>query len=139
MRVVYCVLAALALAVLAGAPQALAQPQGPPCSLDRLAGDWGFINIGQMGGVDVNGTGTYRLNKDGTSSGHLFANMGGSYFEFYRYGTTTVNDECMLTQTWNDGGTAAHCVVVDDGNEMWCIYEGTPASHVTLKRIHTRN
>ena len=137
MRVAYFVLILLTMVVLASASPALAQ--GPPCSLDRLAGDWGFLNTGQIGGLDVNGTGTYRLNKDGTSSSHLFVNRGSSYLDFKRFGTTTVDSECMLTQTWNDGGSPAHCVVIDDGNQMWCIYEGTPASHVTLKRIHSRN
>ncbi len=142
MKVVFHFLAALALVVLVGVPQAFAQNpigHGPPCSLDRLAGEWGFVNIGKIGSVDVNGTGTFHLNNDGTSSSHLFANKGNSYVDFERFGITTINDDCMLTQTWNDGGPAAHCVVVDDGNEIWCIYEQTPASQVTLKRIHTRN
>lgn len=139
MRVAYCLLTLLALVFLTGASKALAQQPGPPCSLDRLSGDWGFVNTGQIGGADANGTGTLHLNKDGTNSAHLFVNMGGGYFEFDRYGFTTVNPDCTTTGNWNDGGPAYHCVAVDDGNEMWCIYEQTPASFVTLKRIHTRN
>ena len=135
----YRFLALLALVFLAGTAAALAQQQGPPCSLDRLAGDWGFVNTGQIGGVDVNGTGTFHLNKDGTGTAHLFANRGGTYVEFYRVGITTVNPDCTSSGTWNDGGPAYHCVAVDDGNEQWCIYEETPGSFVTLKRIHTRN
>ena len=80
-----------------GVPQALAQHQGPPCSLDRLAGDWGFISTGKSAGVDFNSTGTFHLNKDGTSSAHLFANMGSSFLDFERFGITTVNDDCTLT------------------------------------------
>ena len=139
MRIVYCVLALLALALLAVTPKAVAQKQGPPCSLDRLAGDWGFVNLGKIGGIEVNGTGTFHLNKDGTGSTHMFTNRGSNFVEIERFGNTTVNDDCTSTGTWNDGGPAYHCVAVDDGNEMWCIYEGTPAITVTLKRIHTRN
>lgn len=135
----YRLVAILALVILASAPPAFAQQQGPPCSLDRLAGDWGFVNSGQIGGVDVNATGTFHLNTDGTTSTHLFANRGGSYVEFNRYGTITLSADCTNTGNWDDGGPAYHCVAVDDGNEMWCIYEQTSGAYVTLKRIHTRN
>lgn len=142
MRVVYSVLAALAIVVLMGAHRASAQNakhQGPACRVDRLAGDWGFVNAGKIGGVDINGTGTFHLYKDGTSSAHLFLNSGGSFLDIDRTGNTTIKDDCTLTQTWNDGGPAAHCVVVDDGNEMWCMYEPPTFAQVTLKRIHTRD
>ena len=107
--------------------------------INKLAGDWGFVNTGQIGGRDANGVGTVHLDKDGTSSAHLFVNMGGSFFEFDRYGVMTVNPECTTTGSWIDGGPAYHCVAVNNGNEMWCIYEQTPASYVTLKRIRTRD
>ena len=139
MRIVYCVLASLALVLLAGAPQAVAQHQGPPCSLDRLAGEWGAVNIGKIGGVEVNAVATVHINKDGTNSAHLLANRGSTYVDFERFGIITVNDDCTTMGIWNDGGPAYHCVTVDDGNEMWCIYEETPGITVTLKRIHTRN
>jgi hypothetical protein len=129
----------LALVLLVGAPHALAQNQGPPCNLDRLAGDWGFVTSYTTAGVPATATGTVHLTKDGISSAHLLANMGGTFFEFDRYGNLAVNADCTTTTTWNDGGASAHCVVVDDGNEMWCIYEGPDQSVVTLKRIHTRN
>lgn len=142
MRAVYGVMAAIALVVLVGAPQVFAQNphhHGPACSLDRLAGDWGFVSAGKNAGGDLNATGIFHLNRDGTSSAHLFANTGTSFVDFERFGITTVNDDCTTTQTWNDGGPAAHCVIVDDGNEMWCMYEPPVFSLVTLKRIHTRD
>jgi hypothetical protein len=95
--------------------------------------------MGKIGGVEINAVGTVQINKDGTVSAHLLSNMGGTYIEFDRVGTSTVNFDCTTTGTWNDGGTAYHCVVVDDGNEMWCIYEEMPAITVTLRRMHTRN
>lgn len=115
------------------------KPVGPPCSLNRQAGDWGFLASAKTAGVDSMATGTYHLNKDGTSSAHLFINDGTNFFELDRTGKTTVAADCTTTQTWDDGGPAAKCVVVDDGNEMWCIYEQPAFSQVTLKRIHTRN
>ncbi len=115
------------------------KPVGPPCSLHRQAGDWGFLATGKRAGVDNMATGTYHLNNDGTSSSHLFSNSGSAFLEFDRVGNTTITEDCIVTQTWDDGGPAAKCVVVDDGNEMWCIYEQPAFTQVTLKRIHTRN
>ena len=89
-----------------------------------------------MADTEVNATSTVRVNRDGTTTAHLFANMGGSNVEFYRYGTAAANDDCTTKQSWNDAGSPAHCVVVDDGNEIWCMYEGSTLSTVTLKRIH---
>jgi len=142
MRTSYGVLATLALTALLVAPQVFAENpkhQGPACSVDKLAGDWGFTASGKNAGGDFNSAGTFHLDRDGTSSAHLFANVGGSFVDFERFGITTVNDDCTLLQTWNDGGPAAHCVVVDDGNEMLCMYEPPTFSLVTLKRIHTRH
>ena len=139
MRLACSVLSSLALVFVVGAPQVFAQHQGPPCTLDRLAGDWGAVTSFKTADAETNAVATFRLNKDGTSSAHLFSNTNGSYFEFDRYGMTIVNGDCTITQSWNDGGSSAHCVVVDDGNEMWCMYEGPVLSLVTLKRIHTRN
>ena len=115
------------------------KPAGPPCSLDRQAGDWAAISLGKTNGADNMAVATYHLNKDGTSSAHIWANTGTVSVEFDRVGNTAVNENCTLVQTWNDGGPAAHCVIFDDGNEMWCIYDQPAFNQTNLKRIHTRN
>jgi hypothetical protein len=133
---------AILLVILVSLPVAAqtSKPSGPPCSVDRLAGDWAALSLGLFGQSDSISTGTFHLNKDGTSSAHIWINVGGSsFFELDRFGNTTVNEDCTMTQTWNDGGPLAKCVILDDGNEMWCIYDQPAFIRVTLKRIHTRN
>ncbi len=129
---------ALLVAVCAFAVPVMAEE--PSCSIDKLAGDWAFQTTGKNGASDVIGTGTFRLNKDGTSSSHLWINIGGTTFlEFDRFGNTTMGENCTLTQTWDGGGPLAKCVILDDGNEMWCVYDQPAFSRVDLRRMHTRH
>ncbi len=82
------------------------------------------------------GIGTFHLEKDGTSSAHLWVNFGGSALsEFTANGTTTVNADCTLTQTFEGVPSPAHCVVFANRTKMWCVYEPPGTVTVTLERI----
>jgi hypothetical protein len=135
----FLALVAIAALCIAQAAAQNSKPAGPPCSLDRQAGDWAFEDSGTTAGSDYMATGTYHLNNDGTSSAHIWLNNGSAFLEFDRFGNTTIKEDCTLTQTWNDGGPLAKCVILDDGNEIWCLYDQPAYDRTTLKRIHTRN
>lgn len=120
--------------------QAAGQAAKVGCSLEKTAGDWAAQSGGKFNGADAMLIGTYHLNKDGTSSTHVFLNVDGTVFlELNRVGTATMGEDCILTQTWEDGGPLAKCVVLDDANEIWCAYDQPGFSNVTLKRIHRRD
>lgn len=131
----------MVLIVLCGARlQANAQAPKSSCSLEKTAGDWAFQGSGKLGGVDAINVGTYHLNKDGTSSSHLIVNFAGATLvEFDGTGNTTVADNCILTQTWDNGAPLSKCVVLDDSNEIWCVYDQPYFFSVNLKRIHRRD
>jgi hypothetical protein len=119
--------------------QASGQTAKATCSVDKTAGDWAFKGSGQLFGAPAMNAGTFHLNKDGTSNSHLFVNVSGTFMEFDATGKTTVAEDCTLGQTWDDGATPpAKCVVLDDSNEIWCVYTAPYFFDVTLKRIHRR-
>ena len=126
----------LGFGLLAGA-----QTAKPSCSLEKAAGDWAFQGSGKLvDGSDALTTGTYHLDKDGTSSSHLISNISGVLFvEFDATGKTTVAENCLLTQTWDDGVTPlSRCVVFNNSNEIWYVYDKPMFFKVELKRIHPR-
>ncbi len=121
--------------------QASGQTPKAACSVEKTAGDWAFQGSGKLvDGSDALTTGTYHLDKDGTSSSHLISNVAGVVFvEFDATGKTTVTDNCLLTQTWDDGVTPlSRCVVFNNNNEIWCVYDKPMFFKVELKRIHPR-
>lgn len=110
---------------------------GRPCSVATIAGDWAFRATGKTpDGLDLTAVGTFHLTKDGTSSAHLWANIGGTTFlDFPRTGTTTVDADCTGTQAWDDGGPIAKTVILRSGREIWATYDQPGFSTVILKRI----
>ena len=121
--------------------QANAQTAKPSCSVEKTAGDWAFQGSGKLAdGSDALTTGTYHLDKDGTSSSHLISSIGGVLLvEFDATGKTTVEENCLLTQIWDDGVTPlSRCVVFNNNNEIWCVYDKPMFFKVELKRIHPR-
>ena len=142
MKRTYFIVFAIFVFVLTVGIAANAQAVKPTCSIEKTAGDWAFQGSGKLvDGSDALNTGTFHLDKDGTSSSHLMFNIGGLLFlEFDATGKTTVADNCILTQTWDDGVTPmSKCVVLDDSNEIWCVYDKPMFFKVELKRIHRRD
>ena len=121
--------------------QASGQTARAACSLEKTAGDWAFQGSGKLvDGSDALNTGTIHIGKDGISVAHLMLNVSGAMFlEFDATGKTAVAENCILTQTWDDGVTPlAKCVVFNNSNEIWCVYDKPTFFKVELKRIHPR-
>lgn len=127
------------LAIVTGSLPALAENHdhdGPRCSLATMAGDWAFRGSGTVPLGDMINVGTLHADKDGTVTTHGWRNIGGTVFaEFTQTGTATVEPDCTGTQTWVGSPNIAKFVILDNGNEIWAVYDVPLLYTVILRRI----